>query len=144
MLAEYVEVAHRAAGLEGAVALARRRSGSQFDPGLVAVLCADAGKVFGGIEDLSSWEAVVNSEPALAVRLTAEECDAALAAVGAFADLKSPHRLGHSEALAALVTGAAAPLELPPPRSGWCGEPRWSARSAVLASPAPSGASPGR
>ena len=115
MLAEYVEVAHRAGGLEGAVALARRRSGSQFDPGLVAVLCADAGKVFGGIEDLSSWEAVVDGEPALAVRLTAEECDAALAAVGAFADLKSPHRLGHSEALAALVTGAAARLELPPP-----------------------------
>ena len=99
--------------LEGAVA-ARRAQGSQFDPGLVAVLCADAGKVFHGIDDLSSWEAVVDGEPTLAVPLTAEQLDAALGAVGAFADLKSPHRLGHSAALATLVTDAAARLELPP------------------------------
>jgi HD-GYP domain-containing protein (c-di-GMP phosphodiesterase class II) len=114
VLSEYVEVAHRTAGLDGAVALARRRSGSQFDPGLVAVLCADAGKVFHGIDDLSSWEAVVDGEPALAVPLTAELFDAALGAIGAFVDLKSPHRLGHSAALATLVTDAAARLELPP------------------------------
>ena len=114
VLAEYVEVAHRTAGLEGAVALARRRSGSQFDPRLVTVLCADAGKVFHGIDDQSSWEAVVAGEPALAVPLAAGQLDAALAAVGAFADLKSPHRLGHSAALAALATSAAARLELAP------------------------------
>jgi hypothetical protein len=33
-LAEFVEVAHRLGGIAGAETLARRRSGSQFDPGL--------------------------------------------------------------------------------------------------------------
>ena len=38
-LAEYVEVAHRTGGVEAAVALAQRRSGSQFDPAVVDLLC---------------------------------------------------------------------------------------------------------
>ena len=37
-LAEFTEVAHRVRGVEGAQALARSRSGSQFDPALAALL----------------------------------------------------------------------------------------------------------
>lgn len=112
-LAEYVEVAHRTSGIEGAAALANRRSGKQFDPQLVRVLCRDAEKVFHGLDDGSSWDAVVEGEPALAIALTDEECDAALGAVGAFVDLKSPYRLGHAKAVADLATGAATLLALP-------------------------------
>ena len=39
-LAEYVEVAHRIGGTGGAVTLARGRSGTQFDPSLVGLLCS--------------------------------------------------------------------------------------------------------
>ena len=42
-IAEFVEVAHRLGGIAGAETLARRRSGSQFDPQLSALLCADSG-----------------------------------------------------------------------------------------------------
>jgi HD-GYP domain-containing protein (c-di-GMP phosphodiesterase class II) len=79
------------------------------------VLCADVAKVFQDIDELSSWEAVVDGEPALAIALTAGECDAALGAVGAFADLKSPYRLGHSQVVAELAASAATLLELPAP-----------------------------
>src|SRR5690242_2329124 len=41
-LAEFMEVAQRVRGVEGARALARTRSGRQFDPALAALLCAEA------------------------------------------------------------------------------------------------------
>lgn len=105
-LAEFAEVAHRTGGIDAARAVATRRSGKQFDPDLVAILCADAGKVFQGIEDLNSWDAVIDAEPGLAVRLSPAECDAALAAIAMFVDLKSPFTLGHSVAVAELAADA--------------------------------------
>ena len=42
-LADVVEVYHRAGGPEAACAVARERSGTQFDPELVELFCADAG-----------------------------------------------------------------------------------------------------
>ena len=38
-LADVVEVYHRTGGVEAAVAVARERSGTQFDPALVDVFC---------------------------------------------------------------------------------------------------------
>jgi HD-GYP domain-containing protein (c-di-GMP phosphodiesterase class II) len=112
-LAEFVEVAHRTGGLDAARAVAERRAGKQFDPRLVAVLVADAEKIFHGLDDLSSWDAVIDSEPALAVVLSPEECDAALEAIARFVDLKSPFTLGHAAAVAALAAGAGQQLRLP-------------------------------
>ena len=64
-LAEFLEVAHRADGIDGALDLARRRSGTQFDPALVDVVCADSEKVFHQLDELDSWDAVIDGEPAL-------------------------------------------------------------------------------
>ena len=69
-LAEFVEVAHRTGGIDAARAVAERRSGKQFDPRLVDVLVADAEKVFHGIDESSSWDAVIDGEPALTVVLS--------------------------------------------------------------------------
>ena len=112
-LAEFVEVAHRTGGIAAARAVAERRSGKQFDPHLVGILDVDAEKVFHGIEELSSWDAVIDGEPALAVVLSPNDCDAALAAIARFVDLKSPFTLGHSEAVAALAASAGELLGLP-------------------------------
>lgn len=112
-LAEFMEVAHRSGGIEAAVSVAQRRSGKQFDPSIVTVVCADAEKIFNGIEDVGSWDAVIDAEPALAHRLTNAECDEALAAIGRFVDLKSPYMLGHSAAVADLAVGAGEVLGLP-------------------------------
>ena len=90
-LAEFLEVAHRNDGIDGALDLARRRSGSQFDPALVEVVVADAEKVFHGLDELDAWGAVIDGEPALARMLSQAECDEALAAIGRYVDVKSPY-----------------------------------------------------
>ncbi|MGW7684327.1 HD domain-containing phosphohydrolase [Kribbella sp. NPDC054772] len=106
-LAEFAEVAHRNHGVDGAVAFATRGAGTQFDPGLVETLRANAGKVFHELDEIGSWDAVLEGEPALRV-LPPSKVDAALAAIGRFVDLKSPFFLGHSEAVASLASAAAS------------------------------------
>jgi HD-GYP domain-containing protein (c-di-GMP phosphodiesterase class II) len=112
-LAEFVEVAHRTGGVDAATAIATRRSGGQFDPHLVAVLVADAEKVFNGLDEFESWGAVIDGEPSLTVVLAPAECDAALEAIARFVDLKSPWRLGHSNAVASLAGRAGRHLGAP-------------------------------
>jgi HD-GYP domain-containing protein (c-di-GMP phosphodiesterase class II) len=112
-LAEFVEVAHRVGGVAAAMALARRRAGRQFDPALAALLCAGAEEILGGLDAVPAWHAVVAAEPALAVELSAEQLDAALAAIANFVDLKSPFTLGHSVAVADLAEEAGNRLGLP-------------------------------
>jgi len=111
-LAEFLEVAHRTGGSAAALNIAQRRSGKQFDPDLVALFTADAEKVLHGIDEIGSWDAVLDSEPSLAVALTPTECDTALAAIARFVDLKSPYMLGHSQAVADLVAAAGRHLGL--------------------------------
>ena len=112
-LAEFAEVAHRTAGVPGAIDVAERRSGKQFDPDLVALFTTDVEKVFNGIDELGSWDAVLDGEPSLRMTLSATETDAALAAIARFIDLKSPYTLGHSQALAELASGAGQQLGMP-------------------------------
>jgi HD-GYP domain-containing protein (c-di-GMP phosphodiesterase class II) len=111
-LAEFVEVAHRCGGVDGAREVAERRAGTQFDPMLVSALCADIEKAFHGIDEVGSWSAVIDSEPALAIVLSPEECDAALLAIANFVDIKSPYTLGHSHAVAELAAAAGTQLGL--------------------------------
>ncbi len=113
-LAEFMEVAHRVGGVAAAAALARRRAGRQFDPALAALLCAQAQEIFGGADAVPAWQAVIAAEPALAVELSAEQLDRALAAIANFVDLKSPFTLGHSVAVAELAEEAGRRLGLPP------------------------------
>jgi HD-GYP domain-containing protein (c-di-GMP phosphodiesterase class II) len=106
-LADVVEVFHRAGGLEAAMAVARERSGTQFDPELVTLFCAEAPAVFAELDDVTSWDAVIAAEPALAVVLSDEQLDASLEAIADFEDIKSPWTIGHSRGVAALAAEAA-------------------------------------
>jgi HD-GYP domain-containing protein (c-di-GMP phosphodiesterase class II) len=112
-LAELVEVAHRVGGSGAAMALARGRSKKQFDPELVALLCDGADKIFAGLDAVRAWDAVIAAEPSLAVMLSEDEFDAALAAIANFVDLKSPFTLGHSNAVAELAAGTGGVMGLP-------------------------------
>lgn len=107
-LADYLEVAHRTGGTDAAVALATERAGAQFDPALVACVRADPDAIFGDLDAIEVWDTVIASEPALDVVLTDTKFEAALGAIANFVDLKSPYMLGHSQAVAALVTTAGA------------------------------------
>jgi HD-GYP domain-containing protein (c-di-GMP phosphodiesterase class II) len=107
-----MEVAQRVGGIEAATALARKRSGKQFDPALVTLLCERSGEILGGLDAVGTWQAVVDAEPALGVVLSGERLDAALLAVANFIDLKSPYTLGHAPAVAELAAEAGAHLGL--------------------------------
>jgi len=106
-LADVVEVYHRAGGTDAAVAVARQRRGTQFDPRVVDVFTGQAASLCAGLDEVSSWDAVIGAEPALGVRLTGAEFDAALEAIADFADVKSAYTIGHSRGVADLA-GAAA------------------------------------
>jgi hypothetical protein len=47
-LADFVEVAYRVGGVEAATALARERTGGQFDPSIAAVFAANAADILDG------------------------------------------------------------------------------------------------
>jgi DNA-binding CsgD family transcriptional regulator len=98
----------------GATAVARRRSGKQFDPALATLLCSQADQIFGGLDTVPAWQTVIAAEPALAMELSADQFDGALAAIANFVDLKSPFTLGHSVAVAELAEDAGRRLGLAP------------------------------
>jgi HD-GYP domain-containing protein (c-di-GMP phosphodiesterase class II) len=114
LLAEHTEVAQRLRGVDAARELARRRAGGQFDPALSACIQSDTAAIFEGLDDVGTWSAVIEAEPALAIRLTDEQFDAALLAIANFVDLKSPYTLGHSRAVSELAATAGAGLGLDP------------------------------
>ena len=68
-LAEYMEVAHRVGGEDAAVAMARKRRGTQFDPDLANLICTDTVGILGGLGAARTWDAVIGAEPALSMTL---------------------------------------------------------------------------
>jgi HD-GYP domain-containing protein (c-di-GMP phosphodiesterase class II) len=106
-LADVVEVYHRAGGVEAAVSVARERTGTQFDPGLVETFAGVAAELFAGLEEVEPWEAVIAAEQSSRYWLAHERLDAALEAVADFVDVKSPFTIGHSRGVAALAAEAA-------------------------------------
>lgn len=112
-LADIVEVFHRADGVDAAVEVARARRGKHFDPAVVDSFCDVAPAVLGDAPTDPDWHALIAEEPALQRRLTEDELDAALEAVGDFTDLRSASRAGHSRAVADLAARAATDSGLP-------------------------------
>jgi HD-GYP domain-containing protein (c-di-GMP phosphodiesterase class II) len=112
-LCDVVEVHHRLGGVEAAIAVARRRRGTQFDPRVVDRFCADAAELLPGLDATTTWDAVIAAEPALVADLTGCEFDKALEAIADFTDLKSPYTIGHSRGVADLVREAARAYGLP-------------------------------
>ncbi len=111
-LADVVEVFHRAGGPEAAVEVARQRRGTQFAPQVVDIFVAGATELLAGLDESSSWDAVVGAEPGRVLRLSEPELDAALEAIADFVDVKSPYTLGHSRGVADLAGEAARTLRL--------------------------------
>ena len=94
-------------GQQAAVAVARQRSGTQFDPVLVDLFCTNADELTHHLDDLDNWAAIVGAEPQLGAAVSQERLDRALEAMGEFADVKSPFTIGHSRSVADLAGEAA-------------------------------------
>jgi HD-GYP domain-containing protein (c-di-GMP phosphodiesterase class II) len=105
-LADVVEVYHRAMDIDAAVAVARERSGTQFDPALVEVFAANAAECLDGLDDMTT-EDFVAAEPPDRRTIPEHELDGVLEAIADFVDLKSPYTIGHSRAVAELSRDAA-------------------------------------
>ncbi len=112
-LADVVEVFRRTGGVEAAVAIARERSGTQFDPELVESFCELAPMLLSELDSAPSWEQVIAAERTLGGVVSDERFDDALEAIGEFADLKSPWTIGHSRGVADLAAEAARGSGLP-------------------------------
>jgi HD-GYP domain-containing protein (c-di-GMP phosphodiesterase class II) len=112
-LADVVEVFRRIGGIDAAIAVARERSGTQFDPDLVEVFCRRAPLIFDDLDAADSWGAVIDAEPSLATVVGGAELDDALAAIGEFAELKSPWLMGHARGVAELAAEAGQWFGLP-------------------------------
>jgi HD-GYP domain-containing protein (c-di-GMP phosphodiesterase class II) len=112
-LANVVEVFQRGGGTAAAIAIARERSGSEYDPALVELFCQEATELFTDLDAATHWDAIIDAEPSLATLLTEEEFDSDLEAIGDFVDLKSPYTIGHSRNVADLAAAAARLCGLP-------------------------------
>ena len=63
-LADVLAVFYGAGGSGPAIAIARQRSGSQFDPELVELVAADREQVFLQLDIAATWAAVIDGDPA--------------------------------------------------------------------------------
>ncbi len=114
-LADVVEVFDRRKGVPGAVAEARRRRGTQFDPSLVDLFCGSADEVLHDLPDVYDSSGRIIAEPSLTQELNEAELDHALTALADFTDLRCPTRAGHSRRVSDLAERAAEQLRLSPP-----------------------------
>jgi HD-GYP domain-containing protein (c-di-GMP phosphodiesterase class II) len=112
-LAQDVVLFHRMGGIEMAVSVAKERAGGAYEPRIVERFCQMAPHLLAGLEDGSSWDAVIALEPGEQTVLSDEQFDNACRAIADFTDRKSPYLLGHSSGVAELAAEAAR----------WCGLP---------------------
>ncbi len=109
-LADNIEAFHHSGGAEAALEVATQRRGTQFDPDLVDRFCAQPDVILEGLGTFQAWDQVIELDPGLGADLTADQLDVTLDALGDFADLKSPFRLGHSRGVAQLAAEAGSSL----------------------------------
>jgi hypothetical protein len=95
-------------GDDHAVDTMRERVGHAFDPVIAGRFVEEAPEIMAAAEAPgSAWEAILAAEPRPWLSLEGEGVDRALAAMGDFSDLVSPHLSGHSAGVAKLAAAAA-------------------------------------
>ena len=120
-LADAARMFAQAEGPDAAVAVLRRRSGTAYDPALVERFCRVADRLLGSLDEASLWERTLAAEPCPRASMVGPEADAALRAVGEFADLKSSYTVGDSSGVAELASAAARATGLPADDVRWAG-----------------------
>ena len=110
VLARDVELFHRVGGVERAIEVVRSRRGRAYDPTVVDVFLAEAGRILDRPEE-SPAAAVVEGDTDPPV--DPAELDELFSVFADFADVKLPQALGHSRTVADLARGAALELGLP-------------------------------
>jgi HD-GYP domain-containing protein (c-di-GMP phosphodiesterase class II) len=107
VVARDVDLWVRLAGVPSARAVVDRRGGRAYDPTVAAAFTTDPVAVLDAVAAADTWQAVLDAEPAPAVRIDRDRLPVVLGAFADFADLKSPWLRGHSRGVAALAAAAA-------------------------------------
>ena len=95
-------------GDERAVAVIHERGGHAFDPAVADRFVEEAPEIIAAAEAPGpAWEATLAAEPRPWLSIEDEGIDRALAAIGDFADLVTPHLSGHSSGVSELAVAAA-------------------------------------
>jgi HD-GYP domain-containing protein (c-di-GMP phosphodiesterase class II) len=105
-VARDIDVQRVLGGAERAARVVGERAGSAFDPEIAGRFVEAADEILALDDDSSAWAQALACEPAPRFTLAGPDIDRALAAMGAFADLVSPHFTGHSAGVAALASAA--------------------------------------
>jgi HD-GYP domain-containing protein (c-di-GMP phosphodiesterase class II)/DNA-binding CsgD family transcriptional regulator len=111
-VAHEVELHYRIGGAGAALRMIRRRSGSWFDPSIVAVFEARAADLLPLLELESVWDLILAEEPEPRLRCQPGQLDVLASTFAHVVDLKSSYTLGHSYAVAALARRAGEDLGL--------------------------------
>lgn len=105
-LCNEIEIHHRLNGPDAALAMAQARSGSAFDPALVAEVSDDASAILSVVQQASPWERLLAAEPCPARFIDGERLLEAGRVMGDFADLKSVYFAGNARDVATLAAMA--------------------------------------
>ncbi|MFD6222855.1 HD domain-containing phosphohydrolase [Nocardia asteroides] len=112
-IADDAEVHARVGGVAAAVAMLRSRSGTEFDPALVALCVRDDGALLDGLDRVDAWHHVVDGCATLDRPIPEAALTDVLAVFADYADAKATWFLGHSRAVAELAAAAAREYSLP-------------------------------
>jgi HD-GYP domain-containing protein (c-di-GMP phosphodiesterase class II) len=110
--AELLEILHRRGGRDHALAEVKRRRGGALAPDVCDLALREAGALWPLLESPAASERALDAEPEPRSTIAPAQLAQIALAFARFADLKIPHRIGHSTQVAALAARAAE-------RAGW-------------------------
>ncbi|HET9410274.1 MAG TPA: HD domain-containing phosphohydrolase [Candidatus Dormibacteraeota bacterium] len=106
-LVHVAQTYHQMAGAEAADDIVRRRSGSEFDPGLARLWLENSRELLRNVMLDSVWDQALDTEPEPRRRVNPAHLDDVCRALADFVDLASPFTAGHSARVARLAEAAA-------------------------------------
>jgi HD-GYP domain-containing protein (c-di-GMP phosphodiesterase class II) len=111
--AQLVEALHRRRGRDAALAEVARRRGRELSPAIADLIAADAAALWPLLESPAA-EAILDAEPSPRLEVPDDRLGDVALAFARFADLKTPHTIGHAPAVAELAVAAGRIAGLPP------------------------------
>jgi HD-GYP domain-containing protein (c-di-GMP phosphodiesterase class II) len=111
-IGEDIELGHRHGGVDAARALLKKRAGRGVDPRLAESFDAKAQAVCAALDAPSAWTAALDLEPRPWREAGDGDIEAALVALGHFADLKSRFTRAHTSGVTDLAKRAARAMRL--------------------------------
>ena len=122
LLSQVIEVFHASGGRDFALAEIRKRSGTWFDPALVAAFgkAQEASGFWEGFDGPDLQIRVRGLEPqSRVIEIDEDRLDTIAEAFAQVVDAKSPYTYGHSSRVAAYTLAIASQMEIPAARRKW-------------------------